>query len=207
MAIVSQAAVMVTSLDWQFSTSANPASPTAAVNPSGATATLSVNKGATGVGYVSGTWESVSGSPGFGTASGLWNTSSGSFQLGLGAQSVTPGATLTYTLQIDQCLADFALPGTLVISGNPERTSRVETQHVSVGSWNRDTYTWTVNPVSGPLTLTITAGAGTGDLLVDRIQWGISGDLAAVPEPMLTQSVAAAGLALFGLWCHRRRKI
>ena len=63
-------------------------------------------------------------------------------------------------------------------------------------------------PSAGPLSVTISPDPVLGyqDITVDRIQWTIAGDLAAVPESGLLASVTAGALAFFALWRLRQRE-
>jgi len=198
---------MLTTLDWQFSTIDNPASPDSSpstVNPSGGVATATVF-GATDPGYY------FNARPGgaYGARRGLWDIANGKFQLDLGSMTVAEGQALDYTVKIVQFSGDPGIyPASPIFSlGAAATHTRTTLETVSAGDWVEDTYTWHVTPLSGPLSLSIlpdTAGGATPTLLIDSIRWDISGNLMLIPEPS-TITIAAGGLALLFVRNLRRR--
>jgi hypothetical protein len=213
LALTVQAAPMVTTLDWQFSAAANPAPPTTEVDPSGGTATATFS-GALNSYYFNSILDPPAGATYYGSPTGLWDVQNGQLELKVDRYATAP---LDYTLVIRQFVDSVnpqggtLFPGltTFSVSGAQldSRTTVVPQTGSMLGWWVADTYKWTQTSVAGLVTLDITPGAsGSGQLLLDEVQWTITGDLTAtVPEPMPGQ-MAAAGLLLFGICCWFRRK-
>jgi len=200
----------ITALDWQFATSANPSSFAVAGLPE-ATATATITRGSKGYGWFSTTtidydWVLA------GNATGFWHTGNGQFELGL--NRLATSGTLSYSLQIDQYIGfgidTWAYPGTVSFSVpngvfvSREALGGLGTTQGESG-WYRDIYTWNNITVPDQVSMTITPSGANGTLIVDRLQFNIDGPLSVVPEPVVTQSVAAAGLMLFGFWWRRRK--
>ena len=196
-------------MDFPFSTIANPSSFSVAGLPGG-TATATITVGLAGLGYGATADEfGLNGS-----ATGMWGTQSGQFLLGL--NQTASSSTLNYNLIIDQYvgfggLDSWAYPGTVSFS-IPYTTkgdlTAVSGTEAGQSGWYRQSYRWENVTVPNAVSLAISPGAGegvSGVLIMDRLQFSVEGPLSVVPEPIVTQSLAAAGLALFGLWWRRRK--
>jgi len=210
--MASQAAI--TTLNWEFSSGANPADPETVVTPYGGAATATITQGA-GTGYYSS--YALDNRPFYGDATGVWDTFNGSFKLDFSLTS--SGGAVGLTVTLNQFYSDdgFLYPGTLSfnVAGGTQTGHTLLSAYDPpapsnpLGHWYTDVFTWAAyNPQGNSISMTITADPGDANpntLLVDRIQMDINGDLAAVPEPVLTQGVVAAGLAFFGFWWRRRQ--
>lgn len=212
MAMVSQAA-MTTTLEWLFNTSANPAAPDSLsnTNPSGGVATAEITSSTYQKYYFNAYPTTPPG--GYGTERGLWDTINGQFKLTLGAGVLTPGETLSYTLQVNQFIGDpNFLPGYLTVLGLGTPTSHTQQPldtTPAYGQWVQDTFTWAaVTPAEGWLSLTIvpdtTPQGASGELILDSFKWSIVGDI-AIPEPG-TMAIATLGILALGMrtWLRRR---
>ncbi len=211
--VVTVQADPTTTMDWEFSTSDNPATvtPDTSVNPFGATGTAAIDQ-SNGDGYQAGTLFEQYGQTGYGTQTGLWDLlNAGTMELSLDKQAAA-GATLSYTLTVDAFFSSplsfpnisdamtFSLP-------NAQQVSRTQLNSGDKGAWYEVVYSWNQVNTSGPISLTLTSPAGLGatDLVIDRIQFSISGNLAPIPEPTVVQ-LGAVGFAALGLWSWRQRR-
>jgi hypothetical protein len=210
MAMISHAATMSTTLDWQFNTGANPSSPNDSAmttNNSGGVASCEIAS-ETFLYYFFNAYPTVP-PGGYGPQRGLWDTIDGTYTLTLSAGILSQGQTLTYNLDIYQFLGDTNfLPATISITPSPlgdpaPPALRTLVFTNSSGSWVHDTFTWTNAPDFGPLTLTISPSTNSpsGELLVDEIQWNIIGNIGLAPlPPLMITSVAPSTQGLAITW-------
>lgn len=206
------AADPITSMDWQFGTSDNPSAASFPVggNPFGASATATVDPGA-GVGYYEGTFDAGGFEPGgYGSLTGGWDILSGSVTLALDLMPATPTTLLSYTLTLNQFVSanpEFPYPFTVSFSvpnSTLVNTVTLEGPTANNGNWVQSTYQWDNLSVSGPVGLTISSDTGKG-LLLDRVQFNVTGSLVAIPEPTTSQ-LGFVGLAILGFLSWRRSK-
>ncbi len=219
LALAGQAA-MVTTLDWQFSVAGNPSTPTpngtvntsplgvasTTSNPSGGAAAATFSGQTVGLTYYFGQPPIQ---PDYGSAKGTYEMGGG--QLALTLQS-TAAASLNYTLTVIQFTqGSFPLDGamTFSVAGANYGGRTTLDNSGSAGSWVQDSWSWSgVNIGAGTVSLVITPTTSGGDLWFDEVKFGITGDLvAAVPEPIYTQAMAAVGLLAMGICSWRRRKV
>lgn len=205
------AADPITSMEWQFGTSDNPSAASFPVggNPFGASATATVNSGA-GVGYYDGTFDVAVGTdPGsYGTLTGGWDILNGGVTLALDLMPATPTTLLSYTLTLDQYVSNGNFPYTVTVSFSEPNAQLVSSTDLEAtgngGKWVQTTYQWDNLVVSGPVGLTFSSDTGKG-LLLDRVQFNVTGSLVAIPEPTTSQ-LGVVGLAILGFLSWRRSK-
>lgn len=206
------AADPITSMDWQFGTSDNPSAASFPVggNPFGASATATVDPGTAGLGYYEGAFDAGGSFPGgYGTLSGGWDILNGSVTLAMDLMPATPTTLLNYTLTLNQYVSNGNVPYTVtVLFSEPNaqlvNTVNLEGPTVDGGTWVQTTYQWDNLSVSGPVGLTFSSDAGKG-LLLDRVQFNVTGSLVAIPEPTTSQ-LGFVGLAILGFLSWRRSK-
>lgn len=206
-----------TTLDWKFSNTANPASPTPSgtVNPSNATATATFSGGM--LTYIFGQGpEGI-----YGTPTGLWamEQSATAPQLTLNVNQ-TPVSTVDLSLVVTHFVDNLQFPGAISLAlGDPATTTPtyqysrevvIPQTGVMTGSWVADTYSWGALNYADfdlrQLVINLVPGAASGGLLLDEVKLTIVGEI-AVPEPMVGQ-LAGLGLLLFGVrsWLSRRAR-
>lgn len=190
------AADPVSSYEWTFSTSQNPAEFTPATeNPFGATWTADVNFGQ-GTGYHQGRFDN---DPGYGTVTGMWDIGAGDVTFELDRMPLTtvdlmvtvrhfvslPGA-FPFSLGLS-----FSLPGQTLVSQS-------SFQIASSGDWVESTYAWQDLTSSGPITLSIFSEPGRGFLL-DSLAVDVTGILVPVPEPATVSLLALGAMGVLAL--------
>ena len=194
----------VSSYEWNFSTSENPAefTPVGPENPFGATWTADIDVGV-GTGHSAGVFNPEN--PGaFGTQTGMWDILSGSVTVTI---DLMPATTVDYTLKVTQFAnlpgqfpfsmnLTFSLPGQTLVSSTSVQTGLE-------GDWIESTYVWQDLTSSGPITLTIFSDPGRGFLL-DNLAVDVSGILVPVPEPTTPTLLALGTLSLLTLGRKRR---
>ena len=206
--LTSQAQPTTNTLDWNFSFAGNP-SP---INASGTTNTSGGTPTATFVGnnntYFFNTTPLGGANGYFGARDGLWDVNNGELDLSLNRTAPSP---VNYWLVITQFIDNQLYPGTVGFSvPNAQFVNRnvVVPQSGNMGGfWAADTYSWTGVSLPGtPVTMNINPGTIGTALLLDDVQFTISGVLIPVPEPGISQ-IAAVGLIAFGMvsWFRRTR--
>ena len=201
-ALTGFAADPVSSFEWTFGTSENPAefTPAGAENPFGATWTADVDVGV-GTGYYSGVFRD---NPAYGTQTGMWDILTGGVTFELDRM---PETTVDLTVTVRHFVSlpggfpfslglSFSLPGGSLVGESA-------IQHATAGDWVESTYAWQDLTSSGPITLSIFSEPGRGFLL-DNLAVDVTGILVPVPEPGTATLLA---LGAFGLMALGRKRV
>jgi hypothetical protein len=148
----------------------------------------------------------------FGPPTGLWDVQGGGqIHLTLDRTSASPvDFTVVITEFADRSFypgtISFSLPGVVHVG----ETVVVPQTGNMTGSWYAETYQWSqVNLGGNTITLDITPDISVpgAALLVDDVQFSITGNLTVVPEPGFS-GLAAAGLLAFAMrnWSQRKAR-
>jgi len=187
--------------DWQFTSSANPATPTVATNAVGvATATMVI--GSAGAGWLPSL-------PGFGTNTGLWDIGSQNPQdltndtrgrVLLDIPNPVPATGGLYTdleLRVVQFIDGGIYTGDLTFSPTGAVfIARTIIEPLAIGNWVEDQYELHFVPSPTPVSLVITGAAG--GTLLDRIR--VNTDTPPAPPQLVINSVVQSNQVLAITW-------